>query len=176
MLLYLLRHGLEATRNTIKMDPEWTRALSPLGVRRMEREAAAMRVLGFTFSEIYTSPSARARETAQTVAEAYDWQHRVTVTDALALGKGFTGQLERHSPIMSLLRQHHLDSLLLVGHDPDLSHLASLLLVGTLSLTLKLKKGGLCGIDMQDPLNSRANALTSLLDPRQLRSIRGATW
>jgi hypothetical protein len=36
-----------------------------------------------------------------------------------------------------------------------------------------LKKGGLCVIDMQDPLDSSSNSLLSLLDPGQMRSIRG---
>jgi phosphohistidine phosphatase len=139
----------------------------------MQREAAAMRVLGLTFNVIYTSPSARARETAQIVAEEYDWQHEITITDALARGKGFTARLEPHSPVLTLLTQHHLDSVLLVGHPPDLSHLASLLLVGTLGLNLELKRGGLCVIDLNDPLSSRSNALISLLAPRQLRAMHG---
>jgi phosphohistidine phosphatase len=171
MRLYLLRHGIEVNRNTAPVDPEWNRALTPTGVRRMEREAAAMRVLGLEFNEMHTSPSARARETAQIVAEAYDWQHEIVVSDALARGKGFTSRLERQSPVLALLTRRHLDSLLLVGHQPDLSQLASLVLVGTLSLNLELRKGGLCVIDMNDPLDSRSNSIVSLLQPRQLRAV-----
>lgn len=63
---------------------------------------------------------------------------------------------------------------LLVGHEPDLSELASLMLTGSLHLNRELKKGALCAIDAADLTRPASNTLLWLLAPRQLRALSAA--
>jgi phosphohistidine phosphatase len=171
MILYLLRHGIAVDRDAADSVTDADRPLTPKGERRMQREATAMQALGLNFDEIFTSPLIRAKRTAGIVAEAYEAKGRVITTEALAPGLGFGARLDQQSPIVVLLRQRDLESALLVGHEPDLSHLASLLLTGNLNLKLQLKKGGLCAIDVQDLTTCTENKLLWLLAPKQLRAI-----
>ena len=114
---YLVRHG-EAKPNT--EDP--ARPLSDRGqeaVRRVARHAAAM---GLEVSEIRHSSKLRARETAEILAEHLRPRPGIRETEGLAPnddpGKA-RGELEAaQGPLM------------LVGHLPHLSRLASALLAG----------------------------------------------
>jgi phosphohistidine phosphatase len=172
MIIYLLRHGIAADRDAAGVGSDADRQLTAKGVRRIEREASGMRLLGIQPDHIFTSPLIRAAETARVVANGYDGEIDVTVTDALAPGRGFGAPLDDQSPVVALLRQPELESAMLVGHEPDFSQLASLLLTGALNLNLELKKGGLCAIDVQDPIRSHKNTLLWLLAPKQLRAVR----
>ena len=172
MIIYLLRHGIAVDRDAAGVSSDAERQLTGKGVGRIERETSGMRLLGIEPDHIFTSPLIRAQETARIVADKYDGEIDVTVTDALAPGRGFGAPLDDQSPVVALLRQSELESAMLVGHEPDFSQLASLLLTGALNLNLELKKGGLCAIDVQDPLRSHKNSLLWLLAPKQLRSVR----
>ena len=173
MILYLLRHGIAVDRDAADIGSDADRPLTAKGERRMLREANAMQALGLEFGEIFTSPLVRAEQTAGIIAQAYEAQGKVVTTEALAPGLGFGARLDQQSPIVALLRQRALESALLVGHEPDLSHLASLLLTANLNLKLQLKKGGLCAINVHDLTTCTENELLWLLAPRQLRAIRG---
>ena len=173
MILYLLRHGIAVDRDAADIGSDAERPLTAKGERRMQREANAMQALGLEFDVIFTSPLIRAEQTAAIVAEAYAAHGKVITTEALAPGLGFGARLEEQSPIVALLRQRAPESPLLVGHEPDLAHLASLLLMGNLNLKLQLKKGGLCAINAHDLTSCTDNELLWLLAPRQLRAIRG---
>jgi phosphohistidine phosphatase SixA len=48
---------------------------------------------------------------------------------------------------------------MLVGHEPDLSELASLLLTGSLGLNLEFKKGALCAIEVGSLTTHASNEL-----------------
>jgi phosphohistidine phosphatase SixA len=59
---------------------------------------------------------------------------------------------------------------LVVGHEPGLSRLASLLLTGSIDgLGMNLKKGGLIAIEMRGTLPHAQATLRWMLTPRQLR-------
>jgi phosphohistidine phosphatase SixA len=61
-------------------------------------------------------------------------------------------------------------TVLVVGHEPGLSRLASLLLTGSIDgLGMKLKKGGLISIEMQGTPPHAKTTLRWMLTPRQLR-------
>jgi phosphohistidine phosphatase SixA len=61
---------------------------------------------------------------------------------------------------------------LLVGHEPDLSALASLLLTGGGGLTITLKKGGLCRLSAERLRVGRCASLEWLVTPSQLEAMR----
>ena len=70
----------------------------------------------------------------------------------------------------------HLDvaSLALVGHEPYLSELASILLTGSrTSLTMEIKKGGVARLWLNDGLRRGTASLRWLVTPKVLRALSG---
>ena len=61
-----------------------------------------------------------------------------------------------------------LDSILLVGHEPYLSGLVSLLAAGHEGFCVVLKKGGLCKLATESLKLGRCAALEWLLTPKQM--------
>jgi phosphohistidine phosphatase len=60
------------------------------------------------------------------------------------------------------------DSLLLVGHEPDLSNLISWLLSGDISLSIIMKKGGLCCLSVDELVAGKCATLEWLMSPAQM--------
>ena len=60
------------------------------------------------------------------------------------------------------------ESVLLVGHEPYLSGLISLLVSGKETFTVTMKKGGLCKLSTDSLHHGRCAALDWLLTPRQM--------
>jgi phosphohistidine phosphatase SixA len=61
--------------------------------------------------------------------------------------------------------------IMLVGHEPYLSRLLSMLLTGNPNLSVVMKKGGLCTLDLETLRFGRCARLNYLLTPRQLRRL-----
>jgi phosphohistidine phosphatase len=165
MNIYFLRHGIAANAEEIAADGE--RPLTAKGIKRMRKAARGIRRLGLNFDAILTSPLARARQTADIVAEALGLQAHVSVAESLQPGNSVEELLSSLGDYES--REH----LLLVGHEPLLSDTATFLLTGkkTLTLDLGFKKGALCRIEI-DSLPPREPAtLHYLLAPKQLRLV-----
>lgn len=163
MNLFLLRHGIAAERSAKKYPQDADRPLTPEGRDRLRRVARALHALELNFDLILSSPYLRARQTAEIVAEALGLSRRLQFSDRLAAdgnGRELIQELAARRPLPA--------NPLLVGHEPYLSHLASLLLTGGDGLELVLKKGGLCKLAL-DRLSPRPRAtLEWLLTPRQM--------
>jgi len=139
MNLYLLRHGVadepDASGNMADAD----RPLTNKGERRTLATAQALRRLEIGFDLILSSPYLRARQTAEILADALDLRKRLEFCETLAPG----GKLRKLITEISS-RQPEPKSLLLVGHEPALSRLATLLIWGEAGPGITLKKGALC--------------------------------
>jgi phosphohistidine phosphatase SixA len=75
--------------------------------------------------------------------------------------------------LIEALRSDHRDrqDVLLVGHEPYLSRLMSTLLTGGPNLSVMMKRGGLCALDVETLRFGRCATLISLLSPRQSRRL-----
>lgn len=166
MKLYLLRHGIAVERRPGRSDAQ--RRLTPRGRRRMQRIARAMSLAGIRVDAIYTSPLPRAAQTAAIVTAALDAPDPVE-SPALAPGGAVAALLQE------IARQHRRPGagVLLVGHEPDLSRLASRLVTGAPNGVLRLRKGGFCRLDVPDDRlrYGRCATLEWLVAPRLL--LRG---
>jgi phosphohistidine phosphatase len=163
MNLYLLRHGLavELGPHTLAKDSE--RLLTPKGMRKMREVGQAIDGLGLEFDLILSSPYLRARQTAEIVARTLKAEKKLQFTDALTPGakaKEVIVQINATSP--------KPESVLLVGHEPFLSELISLLLSGDSGLPITLKKGGLCSLAVDSLKAGRCATLEWLLTPKQM--------
>jgi phosphohistidine phosphatase len=169
--LYLMRHGIAADLGEGGVIKDADRPLTMEGRAKMKQAAAGLREHGLKFNVILASPLLRARQTAEAVAEVLDLQHRVKIIESLAPGRAFAAGEGGHAEIFLELGAYQFDRALLVGHQPDLSELASYLLTGNRNLNIEFKKGSLCSIEVAS-LPPRGPALLRwMMTPRQLRMI-----
>ena len=161
--IYILRHGLAVERGTRGYAKDSDRPLTPEGCKRIRRIARMLRKFGLSFDLILSSPYVRARQTAEIVTEVLHAEDRLKFSEHLAA----EGDAEE---LIEQLRRlcHSCASVLLVGHEPDLSQLISVLLTGKAGLALTLKKGGLCKLAIQRLAYARCATLEWLLTPRDM--------
>jgi phosphohistidine phosphatase len=99
--------------------------------------------------------------TAEIVARVFDAEKKLTVCETLAVGgdpQELVQQLqERHRSAVEVM---------LVGHEPYLSELISVLLTGHTDLPLNLKKGGLCKLSLTRLRYGKCATLEWLVAPR----------
>ena len=164
MRLILFRHGIAEERRPDLDDAD--RQLTPDGI---ERTGLAAQGLAFYLGEIdaiLTSPKRRAVQTADLLSEATGVAYRIS--EPLA-----TGTI---SQALSAVKRCGQSSVVLVGHEPQLSMIGERLCgVGAASF-IELKKAGavvlrLSRVDPATPENTPSASLEALLPPRVLRAI-----
>lgn len=171
MELYLLRHGSAADLGESGIVRDADRPLTDEGRAKMKQEAKGMQKLGLAFDCIFTSPLLRTRQTAEIVAEVLGLKDRVIVTEALAPGQSFAHGVNKRAEIFIEVGTHECSRALLVGHQPDMSEFASILLHGQRGVNIEFKKGALCAIEVTSLPPPAPGALLWLLTPRQLKLI-----
>jgi phosphohistidine phosphatase len=162
MKLYLLRHADAAERDPALYPDDSLRPLTTSGHKKMLKIASTFTRMGVSVGLILCSPFLRARQTA-VIARKYLGlkKDRLVLTDHLA-PTGNAGQL-----INEIKMKFPGDDLMLVGHEPDLSEFASLLLTGKSSVSINLKKGGVCCLSVDELVAGRCATLEWLLNPAQ---------
>ena len=163
MNLYILRHGLAAERAASRHAKDSDRPLTPKGKRKLWRTVRTMEGLGIRFDLILSSPYLRARQTAEIVAEGFGAEKHLRLSDALEPD----GDVEKLIELLDSIRPAPED-VLLVGHEPYLSGLVSLLVTGQSGLSMALKKGGLCRLSVESLDPGRCASLEWLLTPKQM--------
>jgi phosphohistidine phosphatase len=171
MEIYILRHGIAADLGEDGAMSDGDRPLTKKGREKMKEEAEGMRRLGLEFDLIFTSPLLRTRQTAEAVAEVLGLEEKVIVAEALAPGRGFVRGVNKKSPIFLEVGAQEFERALVVGHQPDMSELASVLLTGNRDLGVEFKKGALCAIEVASLPPNGPGVLRWLLTPRQLRLL-----
>ncbi len=163
MNLYILRHGIAVERGAPGYAKDADRPLTSEGERKLRAIGEAMQKLELSFDLILSSPYVRARQTAEIVADVLKARKKVEYSDSL-VPDGSTREL-----VESLIRLRPVpEDIMLVGHEPYLSGLVSLLVSGKEGLTVVLKKGGLCKLTVESLKHGRCAALEWLLTPKQL--------
>jgi phosphohistidine phosphatase len=132
----------------------------------MRRIAKGLQASGLSYDLILSSPYLRAKQTAEIVTQVLSTPEGVMLAETL-MPEGNPRQL------IEALRTDHRErqDVLLVGHEPYLSRLISTLLTGGPNLSVVMKRGGLCALDVDALRFGRCASLTSLLSPRQLRRL-----
>jgi phosphohistidine phosphatase len=154
MRLYFLRHGQAEARD------EWTapdeeRPLTADGITEMRAAAWGLRRLDFRLDLLLSSPLVRAQHTADIVGHAL----KVSVVTEPALSPGCTLEkladvLARFGPASSGLKW----GAVLVGHEPDLSTMIAALIAPSGDVTIDLRKGAICRVDVDAASDFRWDA------------------
>ncbi len=117
MRLYLVQHGKAVTQ---EQDPQ--RPLTPEGRREAQKVARFVKSLGLTVDRVWHSGKARAWQTAQIYAEVLIIRQELTARDGLNPNDDVVPLREELAAAT--------ENIMLVGHLPFVSKLASLLLTG----------------------------------------------
>ena len=160
MKLYILRHG-DAAEHGDPRYKEDERPLTPKGIQRTKQLAHALRLMEISFDAVLSSPLVRARQTAEIAARGLKIERKIDLTENLSP----SGSMSKLVTEISIIRPVP-ESVLLVGHEPYLSGFISLLCVGGPNLAVKLKKGALCRLEVEDLHCGKCAELDWLLQPR----------
>src|SRR4051812_19345231 len=133
MRLYLLRHGEADWPDWDKPDNE--RPLTESGKKEVRKVSKLLDKIGVALDDILTSPLPRARQTAEIVAERF----KLAVREEESLCSGFGVQ-----ELKQLIRKYRVDSLMIVGHEPDFTAVISALT----GADCKMSKAGVAMIDL----------------------------
>jgi phosphohistidine phosphatase len=144
---YLLRHGDAADLAPDGGFSDEQRELTSKGIKKLHLACKTYARLMVPPDRILHSPLARARQTAEILAEHIGFAGDLVANDRLTPGA---------NPAMSVdvLQAELLDggeAIALVGHQPHLGDLLGLLLFGNQRVSLPLSKGMLAAVELNDP-------------------------
>jgi len=155
MKIYFLRHGLAGERSEWKGN-DAARPLTDAGIEKMKRIAATFSQLNLGLDAIISSPLARARQTAEIVAQKLD----LKLIEDTRLAPGFNDE-----QLCAILLDHpSVETVMLVGHEPDFSETINALIGGG---RIVCRKGGLALVDLAN-VQSRKGELVWLIPPKVL--------
>lgn len=162
--LYVMRHGIAVARGDPNFADDAQRPLTPEGKKKLRGIAKGLFRLGLGVDSIITSPLIRASETAIVVADVFDAGVKIESSEFLRPG----GSLQ--ALLTSLGKRDDHRSVLVVGHEPDLSEGVAKL-IGNARASFQFKKGGCCRIDFDKFPPRPPGKLIWWLTPRVMRKI-----
>lgn len=158
MRLLCMRHGAAASSGPYA---DVDRPLTPEGVKQIERAGRALARLGLAPRVVLTSPAERCRHSATLVAAALDLKPDcIRITEA--------GPVRM---LQALTALGDMDQVLVVGHEPDLVGLTSVLLSGSSDVMLHYRCSSVACLDVDGLPPSRPASLAWFLDPGALRLL-----
>lgn len=161
--LVLVRHAIAEERGPSWPDDD-ERPLTREGMRKWKQAARGLALLVPRADALLTSPLVRTCQTAEVLAHAMGGQTRLEPFAALRPGTGTV------DTIAALKARPVKGTVLLVGHEPSLSELASTLL--HLHGAVEFKKGAAMALVTQG-LGARGPArLEWFVTPRLLRALQ----
>ncbi len=163
MNLYILRHGIAVEHGAPAYPNDADRPLTPEGDRKVRLIAEGMKALDLSFDPILSSPYPRALQTAEIVAKALKAHKKLQISEDLTPGGSAQQLIESISRL-----DPQPENVLLVGHEPYLSGLVSLLVSGNEGFSVVLKKGGCCKLITDSLKHGRCAVLAWLLTPKQM--------
>jgi phosphohistidine phosphatase len=158
----LIRHGLAGEHGTYANDDE--RPLTDEGHHKTRQVAQRLHELKIRFDVILTSPLVRAHQTAE-ILKKEGLSTQLEISPHLAPD----GDLNSWLPWLQTWQAAGGQCLALVGHEPNLSTWAELLIWGHSQDKLILKKAGVIGLHLSDRNSPLGNSqLFWLAAPRLL--------
>ena len=172
MRLVLLRHAIAEDRYVFHMSsngaPDSQRPLTQDGITKMKQSAAGLyKLLDENVQRVVTSPYVRAKQTAELFLAAIPKNERpeLEISDLLTPGCSF------HT--LQGWLNNETGTLVLVGHEPDMSWLMQQF-TRSHTQSVKFGKAGACMISFEgNPANS-FGTLRWFMSPASLRKLAAA--
>ncbi len=164
MNLVLVRHAIAAARDAVQWPDDAVRPLTPAGERRFRKAAKGLMRLVPTVDLVLASPFARAWRTAGILHQEAGWPEP-TPEEGIEAGRSPAEGME--------VVRAHLDTrtVALVGHEPNLSELGSMLLAGSATrVAFDFKKGGAACLFLETGRPGKA-LLRWFVSPKTLRRL-----
>lgn len=164
MDLFFLRHGKAFDRSP-KFRPDSIRPLTPEGEEEMYKVARGIKRLDIEFDLVLTSPYARAARTAE------------IFHDIIQCGKPHTTEsMVPDADPAEIVREidekyPKAESIVVVGHEPHMSTLMSLLLSGRTDISIDFKKAGFAKFCIDQLKPGKCACLKWLMTPKQLSRL-----
>ena len=162
--VYLVRHAFAAHADPVRWPDDAERPLTEEGIMRFRGAARGLRRLVPAVDSMLSSGYARAWQTAQLLHDVAGWPEP---EQCPALEAGRPG-----SSALDVLQACAERSIALVGHEPYLSRLASLLCTGSEDgLQLELKKRAVASLSFTGPVEPARACLRWTVSPKILRRL-----
>jgi phosphohistidine phosphatase len=140
--------------------------LTRAGESKMFEIARGLRNLGLAFDLVLTSPYIRAFRTAEILGEVFE-SKKVFETKNLVPGADPEAVIDEINGNFSALKE-----IVMVGHEPFMSSLISVLLCGNKNMAIDLRKGGCCQLTVERLSFGQCACLDWLMTPRQMTRLR----
>jgi phosphohistidine phosphatase len=164
MRVVLFRHGPAGRRDASRWPDDAERPLTARGEKRTRSACAGIRRLaGQDVSVIATSGLARAARTAEVLAETLGGP-KPAALPALEPGGSWREVME------FLASRRSAETIVLVGHEPDLGKLVGVMLFGA-PRAVPLRKAGACAVSFVGDVEPGGARLEWFLPPRALRRL-----
>jgi len=165
MNLYIIRHAIAVDEGTPEYEDGSQRPLTEKGKKKMRQISKGLRALGVELDLILSSPYVRAKGTAEILENVFNIKNDIQYSENL-IPMGNPDLL-----IAELNEKYSVDSIALVGHEPQLTALISLLVSQNTAMDMTLKKGGVCCLTADDLHHTHKATLEWLLTPGILVEI-----
>jgi phosphohistidine phosphatase len=163
MDLYLVRHAIADSRDPARWPDDSQRPLTEKGIARFRRAARGLHRLVPTVDVVLSSPLTRAWQTAEILQQEAGWPAPERCPE-LEPGRLPAGALDVLQPESSAVA--------LVGHEPLLSRLASLLLSEKeYAARIDVKKGAVIRLECVNGPQPGGAVLRWSATPRMLRAL-----
>jgi phosphohistidine phosphatase len=167
MNLYVMRHASAGNRRSNPVM-ELRRPLDKQGKRDCLLLGNTLTSMNVSFDLIVSSPLKRSLQTASLVGTETGYEQKILLSDALAPAATYA-QFEK-----LLVECSHYESLLVVGHNPNLTQFLGLLMQPALETKatrppalVRLRKGSIARLNLE----RGAATLQWMLDPRVVRTL-----
>jgi phosphohistidine phosphatase len=165
--VYLIRHAFAAHADPAQWPDDSKRPLTKDGIEEFRVVARGLSRLVPNVDVMLSSGFARSWETAEILHDAAGWP-KPDECPPLEAGRPASSALD-------VLRERGEDSIALVGHEPYLSQLASLLCAGSEGAAqIRLKKGAVALLRVAADVGPGSGDLRWLLQPKVLRALDNA--
>ena len=167
MKLYVIRHAIAVEAGDPKYEEDNQRPLTSKGKEKIKKIAQGLWELEIQLDLILSSPTVRTMETAAILAKRLDVKKNKIIPTEHLEATGYADQL-----INEINEKYaEAEEIALVGHEPYLSNLVSVLLTGDANISMTLKKGSVCKLSVDTLQYRRCANLDWLLSPAQLIHI-----
>jgi phosphohistidine phosphatase len=165
MDLLIVRHAIAENRDSVLWPEDSARPLTPAGEARFRRAARGLRELVSPVEVVLSSPYARAWRTAEILQEEAGWA-------APERCRALEPPRDPRDLVSVIQERRGRSSVAVVGHEPGLSELASLLLSGDPSgWRIELKKGAVVVLSFPASPAPGAGLLRFAVTPKILRLL-----